>query len=74
MLLHYLKVNPPVPSGIATSGVVLTKLRHAADSDYHLTVLREGCPDLDPEVNRVLLDPVRPRPGAILSIDDWGDD
>jgi nicotinamidase-related amidase len=33
---------------IATSGVVLSTLRQAADLDYGLTVLADGCLDSDP--------------------------
>ncbi len=43
-----------VLSGIATSGVVLSTLRQAADLDFSLTVLSDGCFDADAEVHRVL--------------------
>ena len=39
-----------VLAGIATSGVVLSTLRQAADLDYQLTVLADGCLDADAEV------------------------
>jgi len=39
-----------VLTGIATSGVVLSTLREAADRDYELTVLADGCADADQEV------------------------
>jgi nicotinamidase-related amidase len=38
-----------VLTGIATSGVVLSTLRQAADLDYGLTVLADGCLDSDAE-------------------------
>jgi nicotinamidase-related amidase len=47
-----------VLAGIATSGVVLSTLRQAADLDYRLTVLADGCLDADPEVRQVLLQKV----------------
>jgi nicotinamidase-related amidase len=50
-----------VLAGIATSGVVLSTLRQAADLDYRLTVLADGCLDADPGVHRVLLEKVFPR-------------
>src|ERR1700719_811826 len=60
-----------VLTGIATSGVVLSTLRQAADLDYRLTVLHDGCADADPEVHRVLLDKVFPRQASVLSVGEW---
>lgn len=56
--------------GIATSGVVLSTVRDAADRDYRLFVLEDGCFDADPEVHRVLTQKVIPRQAAVVSIDD----
>ena len=60
-----------VLTGIATSGVVLSTLRQAADLDYQLTVLADGCLDPDPEVHRVLLEKVFPRQAEVTSISVW---
>jgi nicotinamidase-related amidase len=60
-----------VLAGIATSGVVLSTLRQAADLDYRLTVLADGCLDPDPEVHRVLLEKVFPRQAEVIPIADW---
>jgi nicotinamidase-related amidase len=60
-----------VLTGIATSGVVLSTLRQAADLDYRLTVLADGCLDADPEVHRVLTGKVYPRQADVLSIAEW---
>ncbi len=60
-----------VLAGIATSGVVLSTLRQAADLDYRLTVLADGCLDADPEVHRVLLGKVFARQAQVTSIADW---
>jgi nicotinamidase-related amidase len=60
-----------VLTGIATSGVVLSTLRQAADLDYRLTVLADGCLDGDPEVHRVLLEKVFPRQADVVSVADW---
>jgi nicotinamidase-related amidase len=60
-----------VLTGIATSGVVLSTVRQAADLDYRLTVLTDGCLDADPEVHRVLTEKVFPRQADVLSIADW---
>jgi nicotinamidase-related amidase len=50
VLLRSLDVTHLVLTGIATSGVVLSTLREAADKDYRLTVLSDGCLDGDEEV------------------------
>jgi nicotinamidase-related amidase len=60
-----------VLAGIATSGVVLSTLRQAADLDYRLTVLADGCLDADPEVHRVLMEKVFPRQADVARIADW---
>jgi nicotinamidase-related amidase len=54
-----------VLAGIATSGVVLSTLRHAADADYRLVVVEDCCADRDPEVHRVLVEKVFPRQATI---------
>jgi nicotinamidase-related amidase len=60
-----------VLAGIATSGVVLSTLRQAADLDYQLTVLADGCLDADPEVHEVLLGKVFPRQAEVVTIAEW---
>lgn len=60
-----------VLAGIATSGVVLSTLREAADRDYRITVLHDACADRDPEVHRVLLEKVFPRQALVTSTDTW---
>jgi nicotinamidase-related amidase len=58
-------------AGIATSGVVLSTVREAADLDYRLTVLADICPDDDDEVHRVLTQKVFPRQADVISSSDW---
>lgn len=53
--------------GIATSGVVLSTVRWAADADYEITVVEDGCADADAEVHRVLTQKVFPRQAAVVS-------
>ena len=43
----------------------------AADLDYRLTVLADGCLDADPEVHQVLLQKVFTRQAEVTSIADW---
>ena len=57
--------------GIATSGVVLSTLREAADKDYQLTVLSDCCVDSDEEVQRVLLSKVFPRQAEVVTTEAW---
>jgi nicotinamidase-related amidase len=71
VILRSLDVDSLVLTGIATSGVVLSTLRQAADLDFKLTVLRDGCADVDPEVHRVLMDKIFPRQSAVMSAKEW---
>ena len=52
--------------GIATSGVVLSTVRWAADADYALIVLEDCCADADEEVHRVLMQKVFPRQATVV--------
>jgi nicotinamidase-related amidase len=60
-----------VLTGIATSGVVLSTLREAADKDYRLTVIADCCADSDEEVHRVLTTKVFPRQADVLTLEEW---
>lgn len=71
VVLRSLEVSSLVLSGIATSGVVLSTLRQAADLDYEITVLSDGCADADPEVHRVLIEKVFPRQASVMTADEW---
>ena len=64
-------IDSLVLTGIATSGVVLSTLRQAADLDFALTVLSDGCLDSDPEVHQVLTGKVFPRQADVITIDEW---
>ena len=71
VVLRSLEIDHLVLTGVATSGVVLSTLRQAADLDYVLTVLADGCLDNDPEVHRVLTEKVFPRQADVLTVADW---
>ena len=60
-----------VLTGIATSGVVLSTTREAADKDYKITILSDCCADLDPEVHHVLTTKVFPRQADVLTLEEW---
>ncbi len=58
-------------TGIATSGVVLSTLREAADKDYKITVISDCCADMDEEVHRVLTTKVFPRQADVVTHEEW---
>jgi nicotinamidase-related amidase len=64
-------IDTLVLAGIATSGVVLSTLRDAADHDYRLFVLADCCADQDAEVHRVLTEKVFPRQADVISLQDF---
>jgi nicotinamidase-related amidase len=70
MILHANGIETMVLAGIATSGVVLSTLRHAADADYRLVAVRDCCSDRDEEVHRVLMEKVFPRQAAVVTAAD----
>ncbi len=71
LVLRAAGVDHLVLTGIATSGVVLSTLRQAADLDFGLTVLADGCLDGDPEVHRVLTEKVFPRQADVVTVAEW---
>jgi nicotinamidase-related amidase len=71
VLLRAREARSLVLCGFATSGVVLSTVRAAADLDFELTVLRDACADADPEVHRVLLDKVFPRQAEVVDVAAW---
>jgi len=66
-ILRARNINTLVLIGIATSGVVLSTVRWAADMDYSLIVVSDACADRDVEVNRVLMDKVFPRQATVAT-------
>lgn len=60
-----------VLAGISTSGVVLSTTREAADKDYRITILSDGCADPDTEVHGVLMSKVFPRQADVITIEEW---
>jgi nicotinamidase-related amidase len=71
VVLRAFGIQHVVLSGIATSGVVLSTTREAADKDYRITILSDGCADGDEEVHRVLTTKVFPRQADVLTIEEW---
>jgi nicotinamidase-related amidase len=71
VLLRAREIDGLVLTGIATSGAVLSAVRQAADLDFRLTVLADGCLDLDPEVHRVLTEKVFPVQADVVTVGEW---
>jgi nicotinamidase-related amidase len=71
VILRAYGIQHMILSGIATSGVVLSTLREAADKDYRITVLSDGCADGDEEVHRVLMQKVFSRQADVKTVEEW---
>jgi nicotinamidase-related amidase len=69
MILRANGIETLVLAGIATSGVVLSTVRHAADADYKVVVVEDCCADRDAEVHRVLTEKVFPRQATIVKVE-----
>ena len=67
MILRAKAIDTLILCGFATSGVVLSTVRHAADADYRLVVVEDCCADRDDEVHQVLTGKVFPRQAAVVS-------
>jgi nicotinamidase-related amidase len=70
MILRAHNIETLILMGHATSGVILSTVRLAADLDYHLIVVEDGCADRDPEVHKLLMEKVFPRQGTVVSAKD----
>lgn len=73
VILRSKKINHLVLTGISSSGVVLSTLREAADKDFKLSVLVDGCEDRDDQIHEFLMTKIFPRQASICLIDDWSD-
>ena len=71
MILRASDIDTLILFGIATSGVVLSTLLHAADADYRTVVIRDCCADLDPEVHACLVEKVFPRQGSVITAAEY---
>jgi nicotinamidase-related amidase len=71
VILRAYGIQHIVLTGIATSGVVLSTLREAADKDYKITVLADCCADRDEEVHNVLTTKVFPGQADVVNVEEW---
>jgi nicotinamidase-related amidase len=69
MILRANGIETLVLAGIATSRVVLSTLRHAADADYALVVAHDCCSDSDPDVHEILVKKVFVRAATVATSD-----
>ena len=70
MVLRSNNVETLVILGYATSGVVLSTVRYAADLDYRLLVVEDCCSDQDPEVHDFLTRRIFPRQTDVVLSED----
>ena len=71
VILRGLDIQHLVLTGIATSGVVLSTVREAADKDFKMTVIKDLCADFDQEVHAVLTEKVFPRQADVITSEEW---
>jgi nicotinamidase-related amidase len=70
-ILRAKNIDTLVLFGIASSGVVLSTVRWAADMDYKLFVISDACADMDKEVQRVLTEKVFPRQSTVVTTEEF---
>ena len=70
MTLRANQINTIIILGYATSGVVLSTTRFAADSDYSILIVEDCCADTDPEVHNFLMEKIFPRQADIVTSED----
>lgn len=71
MILRANEIDTLILVGIATSGVVLSTVLEASDSDCRLYVVKDCCTDQDPEVHQCLTEKVFPRRATVLTSNDF---
>ena len=66
MALRANNIETLVILGYATSGVILSTTRYAADADFRLYVVEDCCSDQDPEVHDFLTQHIFPRQADVV--------
>jgi nicotinamidase-related amidase len=67
MILRSNGIETLILVGIATSRVVLSTLRYAADADYGMIVAHDCCSDSDPDVHDMLIKKVFVRAATVVT-------
>jgi nicotinamidase-related amidase len=70
MILGARNVDTLILLGYATSGVVLSTTRYAADADYRLFIVEDCCADNDPAVHDFLCAKIFPRQADVVQSTD----
>ena len=70
MALRANDIDTLVLLGYATSGVVLSTTRYAADADYRLYIVEDCCSDRDVEVHDFLTQRIFPRQADVVQSED----
>ncbi len=70
MILGARNVDTLILLGYATSGVVLSTTRYAADADYRLFIVEDCCADNDPAVHDFLCAKIFPRQADVVQSAD----
>lgn len=71
VVLRAFGIQHLVLTGFSTSGVVLSTLREAADKDFRITVLSDGCADREEDIHQFLVTRIFPRQAAVLTVAAW---
>jgi nicotinamidase-related amidase len=69
MILRSNNIDTLLLTGILAQGVVLSTLCHAADMDYRVIVVADGCADKDPDVQRVLMEKIFPFQARVATVE-----
>jgi nicotinamidase-related amidase len=70
LILRANNIDTLIILGYATSGVVLSTTRYAADLDYRLVVVEDCCADQDPAVHDFLTQRIFPRQAEVVGAAD----
>jgi nicotinamidase-related amidase len=71
MILRSQGIETLVLMGIATSGIVLSTVRAAADLDFQCIVIKDACFDRDEEVHRVLMEKIFASQATVITAKEF---
>jgi len=71
MILRAQKIEELILCGNATRMGLLATFFSAADRDYKVTILSDGCADMEPEVHDFLMTKIFPLQADVVSLDGW---
>jgi nicotinamidase-related amidase len=71
IILRARDIDTLILFGISTSGVVLSTVRHAADADFRLIVVKDCCVDPDLAVHACLTEKVFPRQATVVPASEF---